>query len=119
MRKFARTTWGVSQSVLQTSTLAPCYCGAQYCAPVWNRLPKTKLLDVELRESMKTIGGCLKPTPIQWFLTISSITPPHFRREDATRIEDMADNIPFKQILQRSSNNKKTEVKKPLLQCKD
>ncbi|GFR91600.1 RNA-directed DNA polymerase from mobile element jockey-like [Elysia marginata] len=95
-----------------------------YCAPVWTRSPDTKVVDVKLRESTRTLGGCLESTPIRWLPTISSIAAPHIRREDETQkiiktIEDVADNIPFKQILQGNSNNKKTKVKKPLLQCKD
>ncbi|GFS20015.1 hypothetical protein ElyMa_001558800 [Elysia marginata] len=78
---------------------------AEYCAHVWTRSPNTELVDVKLRDSMRTIGGCLKSTLIQW-LPYHKLTPQwltHARREDATqkiikRIEDMADNMPLKQI---------------------
>ncbi|GFR65894.1 RNA-directed DNA polymerase from mobile element jockey-like [Elysia marginata] len=85
LRNLAITTRGASQSVLRTSTLALCYSAAEYCAPVWTTSLNTKLVDVKLRESIRTIGGCLKSTPIQWLPSIISITPPHIRREDATR----------------------------------
>ncbi|GFS21021.1 RNA-directed DNA polymerase from mobile element jockey-like [Elysia marginata] len=64
LRKLARTTWGASQSVLQTSTLALCNSAAEYCTPAWTRSPNTKLVDVKLCEWMRTLGGCLKSTPI-------------------------------------------------------
>ncbi|GFS22025.1 RNA-directed DNA polymerase from mobile element jockey-like [Elysia marginata] len=88
------------------STLALCYNAAEYCTPVWTRSLSTKLVDVKLRESMRTTGGCLKSTPIQWLPTIISIAPSHIRREDAThkvikRIEDMTDNIPSNKYTRR------------------
>ncbi|GFR62529.1 RNA-directed DNA polymerase from mobile element jockey-like [Elysia marginata] len=84
-RKLARTTWGTSQSVLRTSTLALCYKAAAHCAPVWTRCPNTRLVGVKLRELMRTIGGCLEPTPIQWLSNISLInctSPREWRRCD-------------------------------------
>ncbi|GFR92107.1 TBC1 domain family member 10B [Elysia marginata] len=67
----------------------------------FKKKPEHQTVDVKLRESMRTIGGCLKSMPIQWLPTISPIAPPHIRREDVTQkiiktIEDMADNIPLK-----------------------
>ncbi|GFR79776.1 RNA-directed DNA polymerase from mobile element jockey-like [Elysia marginata] len=118
LRKLARTTWGASQSVLQTSTLALSFNAAEYCAPAWTRSPNTKLVDVKQRESMRTVGGCLKSTPIQWLPTISSFAPPHDRRETIKGINDMADNIPLKQIYKEASTTR-SQVKIPLLQCKD
>ncbi|GFS03561.1 RNA-directed DNA polymerase from mobile element jockey-like [Elysia marginata] len=60
LRKLSRTTRCASQSVLRTSTLALCKSAHEYCAPVWTRSQNTKLVDVKLRKSMRTIGGCLK-----------------------------------------------------------
>ncbi|GFR80718.1 hypothetical protein ElyMa_004051400 [Elysia marginata] len=34
---------------------SPCYSAAEYCAPKWTKSPNTKLVDVKLRESMRTI----------------------------------------------------------------
>ncbi|GFS19085.1 RNA-directed DNA polymerase from mobile element jockey-like [Elysia marginata] len=107
---------GASQSVLRTSTLALCYSAAEYCAPVWTRSPNINL--VILRELRRTIGDCLISTPIQWLPTIKSIAPPHVRREDATqkiikRIEDMADNIPLKQIYEEVPTTRRLRSRNP------
>ncbi|GFS27107.1 RNA-directed DNA polymerase from mobile element jockey-like [Elysia marginata] len=107
---YLRLCRGIAHTALQRLSSVhalrqKCYDSAatEYCAPVWTRSPNTKLVDVKLSESKGTKGGCLKSRPIQWLPTISSIAPPHFRREDSTqkmikRIEDMADNIPLQQI---------------------
>ena len=63
IKKLAGTTWGAHQPLLRTSTLALCYSAAEYCSPVWSRSTHTNLVDVKLRDSMRTITGCLKSTP--------------------------------------------------------
>ncbi|GFS23291.1 RNA-directed DNA polymerase from mobile element jockey-like [Elysia marginata] len=81
LRKLARTKWGASQPALPTLIIALWYNAAEYCAPVWTRSPNTKLIYVKLREYMRTIGGCLNSTPMQWLPTISlTIAPPHIIR---------------------------------------
>jgi len=55
------------------------------CAPVWTRSAHTSLVDVKLRESMRIVTGCLKPTPVQWLPVMSAIAPPHLRREEMNR----------------------------------
>lgn len=82
LRKLAGTTWGASQTLLRTSSLALCYSAAEYCAPVWTRSAHTSLVDVKLRDSMRIVTGCLKPTPVQWLPVMSAIAPPHLRREE-------------------------------------
>ena len=66
LRLLAGSSWGASATTLRTSALALCYSTAEYCAPVWTRLPYTKLTDVELNESMHTVSGALHPTPLPW-----------------------------------------------------
>lgn len=85
LRKLAGTTWGASQTLLRTSSLALCYSVAEYCAPVWTRSAHTSLVDVKLRDSMRIVTGCLKPTPVQWLTVMSAIAPPHLRREEMNR----------------------------------
>ncbi|GFS15228.1 hypothetical protein ElyMa_003181700 [Elysia marginata] len=67
---------------------------------------------------MRTIGICLKSTPTQWLPTISSIASVHIRRKNATqkiikRIEDMADNIPLKQIYKEASTARRLRSRNP------
>ena len=123
IKKLARTTWGAPQTVLRTSTLALCYSAAEYCAPVWTRSTHTHLIDTKLREAMRTIGGCLKSTPIQWLPVVSSIAPPHIRREEANqrmlqRTEDMPDNIPLKQTLKIAPTTSRLKSRKPFYRSK-
>jgi len=75
------SSWGASATTLRTSALALCYSTAEYCAPVWARSPYTKLIDVQLNESMHTVSGTLCPTPLP---VLRHITPPRIRRMAAT-----------------------------------
>ena len=75
---------GASATTLRTSALALCYSTAEYCSPVWARSPYTKLIDVQLNESMRIVSGALRPTPLPWLPVLSHITPPHIRRMAAT-----------------------------------
>ena len=34
------------------------------CAPVWSRSPHVKKVDIAINSSLRTISGCLKPTPV-------------------------------------------------------
>jgi len=84
LRLLAGSSWGASATTLRTSALALCYSTAEYCAPVWDRSPYTKLIDVQLNESMRVVSGALHPTPLPWLPVLSHITPPHIRRMAAT-----------------------------------
>ena len=85
IRKIAGTSWGAKQSVLRTSGLALCYSAAEYAAPVWSRSSHTHQIDTKLRDTMRTISGCLKSTPNNWLPVTSAIAPPHLRREEANQ----------------------------------
>jgi len=84
LSKLAGTSWGASAKTLKTTALALCYSTAEYCAPVWARSSHTKLVDVQLNTSMRTITGTLRPTPLPWLPVLSNIPPPHLRRQEAT-----------------------------------
>ncbi|GFS15550.1 RNA-directed DNA polymerase from mobile element jockey-like [Elysia marginata] len=81
LRKLARTTRGASQSALRMSTFVLCYNAAECCAPVSTRSLDTKLVDVNVRASMRTKRGCLKPTPIQWLPTSKPTVAPPLEKE--------------------------------------
>ena len=84
LNKLAGSTWGVNTKTLRSSAHALCYSTAEYCAPVWCRSSHSKLVDVELNSTMRTITGTLRPTPLPWLSVLSNIAPPHLRREEAT-----------------------------------
>ena len=118
IRKLARTTWGAKQTVLRTTTLALSYSVAEYCAPVWMRSAHTNLIDVKLRESMRTITGSLRSTPNQWLPVMSAIAPPHLRREEANqtwiqRAKDSEQNIPLKEIFNNAPKTSRLKSRKP------
>ena len=64
IRRLAGTTWGASAKTLRISTQALVFPAAEYCAPVWSRSPHVKKVDVAINSSLRTISGCLKPTPV-------------------------------------------------------
>ena len=84
LSKLAGTSWGARAQTLKTTALALCYSTAEYCAPVWSNSSHTKLVDVQLNTSMRTITGTLRPTPIPWLPVLSNIPPPLLRRQEAT-----------------------------------
>nr|CAH7712843.1 unnamed protein product [Callosobruchus chinensis] len=80
IEKLAGSSWGASADVLRTSALALVYSAAEYCSPVWLNSKHAGLVDTVLNQTMRTITGTIKPTPIQWLPVLSNIAPPHLRR---------------------------------------
>ena len=64
IRRLAGTTWRASAKTLRISTQALVFSAAEYCAPVWSRSLQVKNVDVATNSSLRTISGCLKPTPV-------------------------------------------------------
>ena len=56
---------------------------AKNCAPVWCRSPRTKKLDVALKNSLRTVSGSLRATPVNHLPILSGIAPAALRREAA------------------------------------
>ena len=71
-------------STLRTSSLALVYPTAEYCSPVWSRSRSTKEVDVAINSPLRTITGCLKPTPTQYLPILVGIAPASVRRNAAT-----------------------------------
>ena len=80
----AGTTWGAGAKTLRTSALALCYSVAEYCDPVWRNSAHTKLVDVQLNNTMRTITGSVRCTRTDWLPVLSNIAPADIRRELAT-----------------------------------
>ena len=64
IRCLAGTTWGASAKTLRISTQTLVFPAAEYCAPVLSRSPHVRKVDVAINSSLRTISGCLKPTPV-------------------------------------------------------
>ena len=84
IRRLAGTTWGASAKTLRISTQALVFPAAEYCAPVWSRSPHVKKVDVAINSSLRTISGCLKPTPVFQLPVLAGIAPASLRRKAAT-----------------------------------
>ena len=64
IHRLAGTTWGAIVTTLRISTQTLVFPAAEYCAPVLSRSPHVKKVDVAINSSLRTISGCLKPTPV-------------------------------------------------------
>ena len=84
IRRLAGTTWGASAKTLRIFTQAMVFPAAEYCAPVWSRSPHVKKVDVAINSSLRTISGCLKPTPVFQLPVLAGIAPAGLRRKAAT-----------------------------------
>ena len=78
------TTWGASARTLRISTQALVFHTAEYCAPVWSRSPHMKKVDIAINSSLRTISGCLKPTPVFQLPVLAGMAPAGLRRKAAT-----------------------------------
>ena len=84
IHRLACTTCGASAKTLRISTQALLYSAAEYCAHVWSRSPYVKNVDVAINSSLRTICGCLKPTPVFQFPVLAGTAPAGLRRKAAT-----------------------------------
>jgi hypothetical protein len=84
VQKLAGSGWGARADTLRTAGLSLVYSTAEYCAPVWSSSVHAKNVDVQLRSTMRTISGALKPTQCEWLPVLANIAPPHLRRNSAT-----------------------------------
>jgi len=70
--------------MLRTSSLALVYLTAEYCYPAWSRSRNMKEVDVAINSALRTITGCLKPTPTQYSPILPDIDPASVWRNAAT-----------------------------------
>ena len=83
IRRLAGTTWGASANTLRISTQALVFSAAEYCVPAWCRSPHVKKVDTIINNALRTITGCLKPTPVSYLPVLAGIAPAGLRREAA------------------------------------
>ena len=75
---------GDRASTLRTATLALCFSVAKYCAPIWCRSTRTKLVDSHISSAMRMISGSVMSTPVQWLPVLSNIAPAYLLRNSAS-----------------------------------
>ena len=81
IRLLTGTTWGAATKTLCISSQALVFSTAEYCAPVWCRSPHTKKQDVVLNNSLRTVSGSLRATPVNHLPILSGIAPAALCRE--------------------------------------
>ena len=84
LRRLAGSGWGAGAKTLRTATLALVHSTAEYCAPVWCRSSQTRHIDTAINDALRTVTGCLRPTPTDYLPILAGIQPAELRRKGAT-----------------------------------
>ena len=84
IRRLAGTIWAASAKTLRISSQALLFHAAEYCAPITSRSPHVKKVDVAINSSLRTLSGCLKPTPVFHLPVLTWIAPAGVRRKAST-----------------------------------
>jgi len=84
LRRLAGSGFGAGATTLRTATLALVHSTAEYCAPVWCCSAHTRLIDPAINDALRTVTGCLRPTPADNLPILAGIQPAKFRRREAT-----------------------------------
>ena len=84
LKRLAGSSWGAGADTLRIAALALVYSAAEYCAPAWCRSAHCRNIDTVIHGALRTVTGCLRPTPLDNLSVLAGIQPPEFRREEAT-----------------------------------
>ena len=84
LRRLAGSGWGAGAKTLRISALSLVNSTAEYCAPVWCRIPHTHLIDSILNDALCIVTGCLSPTPTENVTVLPGIQPSELRRLGVT-----------------------------------
>ena len=84
LRRLVGSGWGAGAKTLRIAALSLVHSAAEYCAPVWCRSAHTRLIDSVLNDALRTVTGCLRPTPTDHLPVLSGIQPAELRRMGAT-----------------------------------
>jgi len=57
---------------------------ANYCAPGWCRSAHTHLTDPVINDALRSVTGCMRPTPADNLPILAGIQPAELRRKGAT-----------------------------------
>jgi len=83
LRRLAGYGWGTGATTLRTATLALVHLTADYCAPVLCRSAHTHLIHPAINDALRTVTGCMRPTPAENLPNLAGIQPAELRRKGA------------------------------------
>ena len=81
LKRLASNHWVADFPTLRTFALALCYSAAEYCSPVWSQSHHCKKDDTSLKECLRLVSGCIKPTPTDTLPVLCGIVPSDIRRD--------------------------------------
>ena len=84
LRRLAGSGWGAGAKTLRTAALFLVYATAEYCTPIWCRSAHASLIDIVLNDALRTVSGCLRPTPTDHLPILSGVQLAELRRLGAT-----------------------------------
>lgn len=58
---------------------------SDYGAPIWFNSCHTQKVDVQIKNTLRTITGTVRATPVPWLYVLSNIAPPELRRKAAVK----------------------------------
>ena len=120
IRRLAGTGWGASAATLRTSALALVYAPAEYCAPAWSRSKNTKLLDVSINSTLRTITGCVQATPTELLPALAGIPPADLRQQAATLAlaqRALEPNHILHHVINRDQEEPRLKSRRPFAPC--
>ena len=84
LRWLSGSGWGAGETTLRTATLALVHSTVEYYAPVWCRSAHTRLIDHAIKDALRIVTGCLRPTPADNLPILAGIQPAEARRIGTT-----------------------------------
>ena len=84
LRRLTGSGWDADVKTLRISALSLVSSTAEYCTPVWYRSTHTRLFDSILKDTLRIVTGCLRPTPTEDLPVLAGIQPAKLRRLGAT-----------------------------------
>ncbi len=84
---------------------------------MWGRSSHSRLVDVSLNASLRTITGCLRPTQVDQLPVLAEIAPPALRQEAATlvlgQLACQHDHL-LHRVMENSTHRKRLKSRRPL-----
>ena len=76
--------WGAGAKTLRTAALSLIYSTAECCASAWCCSAHTHLTDSVVKDTLRIVTGCLRPTPSDNLSVLSGIQPAKLCRQGVT-----------------------------------
>ena len=73
LRQLVGLRWGAGTITMGTATLSLVYSTAEYCAPAWCLSAHPRLIDSVMNDALCIVTECLRTTPTDNLLIVSSI----------------------------------------------